>query len=407
MDVQSALETVDDSLESACTVLWDLDTNRLNPITDYTLNPQSRIEGYRDNADEKLVVSFSDDVWSRPTYASFRRLLDNYTAQTGVPEVVSPDELSEQATFLAAIYDTPCIQFAHQWLLANSHTSAETAEDFQQALHDIWFRLYSRDASRDSSAFEHVFIGELDDGKVKGLHNFYQVYVEEKRANFNYIGYLDPRGAPSSYPPPTTQQFITVRFEWLGQVKPVSSMFVGPSPEFEFALYTMLFLTGTQSVEITLGPYTARIKVYEMDGCIGSAFPELLQVDMDALQAAEELMRNQPVEQDVPDAESFPALGEESVPETQSAWGHTYQSQPEEQQTTNVWGQSDDVVAEEELQENVWVAPEDDAQPEQPVDNAWGVPQEDPQPEEEEQTDQPLKVSEWPQPISAWPQPGE
>lgn len=60
-------------------------------------------------------------------------------------------------------------------------------------------------------------------------------------------------------------------------------MFVGVSPEFEIALYTMLYVSDTEELEVQLGPYTANIKVYQMAGKIGTAFPELLSVDVDML----------------------------------------------------------------------------------------------------------------------------
>lgn len=34
----------------------------------------------------------------------------------------------------------------------------------------------------------------------------------------------------------------TQQFEWNGELKDISSSFVGVSPEFEMALYTLLFL---------------------------------------------------------------------------------------------------------------------------------------------------------------------
>lgn len=41
--------------------------------------------------------------------------------------------------------------------------------DFEKQLHKIWFDLYRREGEDDSSAFEHVFVGEVRDGEAKGI----------------------------------------------------------------------------------------------------------------------------------------------------------------------------------------------------------------------------------------------
>lgn len=315
--VEEALSRASDSISTAASLLWDLDVNRLRPGTDYKLDVQDRSRGYTDDAASQPFVSYlSDDVWTRPTFATFKKLLDNYIAETGVPEIVSEEERIEEDRFLAAICETPCIRFIHKWLATHANVNAGSISDFSEYLKRIWFHLYRRDASADSSGFSHVFCGELDDGKVKGLHNFVQVYIEEARGNFNYKGYLDVRGEPAGPPPPPNQQLLTIRFDWLNMTKSVSSMFVGPSPEFEIALYTLLYVAGQEDLELDLGPYQARIKVYQMAGKIGTAFPELLAVDSDRLQAE----ANAPAEtydaepMAPPTADDFPALGAVSPP---------------------------------------------------------------------------------------------
>lgn len=283
-DVQCAIDDAGDSLHAAASTLWTLDSNRLTPSVDYVLNPQSRTSSCSDDAARTpLFLEFSDEVWERPTYRSFKRLLDNYIATTGVPEVVSQEERAEEERFLDVICETKCMKFAYQWLVEYADVSFGSMEEFRDALREMWFSLYRRDASRDSSGFEHVFSGEIDDGKVKGLHNYIQVYIEEQRENFDYMGYLDILGDPSDGPPPSNQQLLTIRFEWLGYLKSVSSMFVGTSPEFEVALYSMLWLAQSTESTITLGPYTARIKIYDCHGKITTAFPELKDVDLEKL----------------------------------------------------------------------------------------------------------------------------
>lgn len=218
---------------------------------------------------------------------------NNYTAETGVPEVVSQEERAEEDHSLAAICGTDCIQFVHRWLLEKADMEYETIDDFSQLLKEIWFHHYNRDGSRDSSGFEHVFCGEIGDGKVKGMHNFVQVLLEEQRGNFNYQGYLDIRGEPCEEAPPSSQQLIIIRFEWLGEIESCSSVFVGVSPEFEIALYTILYVAGMERLDVQLGPYTACIKVYQMAGMIGTAFPELRSVDVGLL--AEEVSASEAV----------------------------------------------------------------------------------------------------------------
>ena len=41
--------------------------------------------------------------------------------------------------------------------------------------------LYRRKVENDSSGFEHVFVGEEKDGVIVGLHNWIQLYLEEKK----------------------------------------------------------------------------------------------------------------------------------------------------------------------------------------------------------------------------------
>ena len=52
------------------------------------------------------------------------------------------------------------------------HLADPDPAKFINQLDDLWFKLYRREAAGDSSGFEHVFVGEIRDGAVIGLHNW-------------------------------------------------------------------------------------------------------------------------------------------------------------------------------------------------------------------------------------------
>lgn len=73
--------------------------------------------------------------------------------------------------------------------------------------------------------------------------------------------------------PDSHTQLLTVQFEWHGVLKKNSSIFIGTSPEFEIALYTLCFFEGEEDNYLTLGPYEVNVKVYHLgENALGSAF---------------------------------------------------------------------------------------------------------------------------------------
>jgi poly(U)-specific endoribonuclease len=58
-------------------------------------------------------------------------------------------------------------------------------------LKQIWFTMYSRGGGKvGSSAFEHVFLGELKRGEISGLHNWIFFGTEEAQRQADYLGYI-------------------------------------------------------------------------------------------------------------------------------------------------------------------------------------------------------------------------
>ncbi|MBN3322003.1 ENDUC protein, partial [Atractosteus spatula] len=277
---------INQELSSLLNELWVLDENRLKPGKDYTINLQGKA-GYvapgsntaRDRARAPLFSHVNEDrLRTIKTYACFMKLLDNYEMSTGVSETVTTEEVEENNLFLDAVLNTKVIKRAHQYLVSKKQASPNMAE-FKKQLYDIWFRLYHRDRSggEDSCGFEHVFVGETKYGKeIMGLHNWVQFYLQEKLNNVDYKGY---KARDNKDTPDEDDHVLNLQFSWKGLVKPVGSSFIGVSPEFELALFTLVFLMSQEKVTSTLvkvDEYLLEIVVCRHGRSIGTSYPKML-----------------------------------------------------------------------------------------------------------------------------------
>jgi poly(U)-specific endoribonuclease len=232
------------SLGDAVQELWNLDANRLKPDVDYKINVQEGKKPFwKDDKAEDPLFSFVDErqAMKRPTYQTFLALLNNYEPQTGETEHISSVERREMDAFLSAIMQTAPMQYCHQYLLANCKEMEipESRNEFQELLYKIWFEMYRRDGpSNDSSGFEHVFVGEIKEGKISGFHNWLMIFLEEKKGHFDYKGYVYPK-SQSDADTDNNDHILSLQFTWHGVEKFVGTSFIGVSPEFEMALYTL------------------------------------------------------------------------------------------------------------------------------------------------------------------------
>jgi poly(U)-specific endoribonuclease len=278
--------SLDIGLSDAVQHLWNLDANRLTPDKDFVLNVQRGKKPYwkEDSAPDPLFTSVDKSVWRRPTYAAFIALLDNYIAETGSEEKVTDTERREITNFINAIMETAPMQFCHKYCHAKAPEKVPPLSDrrgFIKLLHKIWFELYRRERGgrMDSSGFEHVFVGEAKNGDVSGFHNWIQFYLEEQKGALDYRGYIKPK-SNSEASADSNDYLLTLQFAWNGVEKFVGTSFVGVSPEFEMALYTMCFLVGGEENEVELNTGTDTfgiiIKCYKMAyDKIGTTFPEV------------------------------------------------------------------------------------------------------------------------------------
>lgn len=57
-------------------------------------------------------------------------------------------------------------------------------------LRDTWFTIYSRGGGKmGSCGFEHVFLNEIKNNEISGLHNWIYFNEQEKAQNLDYKGY--------------------------------------------------------------------------------------------------------------------------------------------------------------------------------------------------------------------------
>ncbi len=96
--------------------------------------------------------------------------------------------------------------------------------DFQNVVYDCWFAPYRRVTNNDSSGFEHVFVGEEKDGKITGLHNWIQYYIEEKKGNIDYLGWVGQQDRDNG----DDVNLVSVAFAWADddpetETKPMST----------------------------------------------------------------------------------------------------------------------------------------------------------------------------------------
>ncbi|XP_044534501.1 poly(U)-specific endoribonuclease-like [Gracilinanus agilis] len=277
---------LNDELSKLFNQLWDADLNRFGPGRDYAISLQGKadfvpqgINKAPDHASQTLFLWVNEGrLQSTKTFAAFISLLDNYETSTGVAEKVTLEEEIENNRFLDAILETEVMKLAHQYLV-RKNLSKPNQRDFKAQLYGIWFQLYTRDGRQgpDSCGFEHVFVGETRRGRdILGFHNWVQFYLQEKRGNIDYKGYV-ARQRKSR--PDEDDQVLNLQFSWKGLVKPVGSTFLGVSPEFEFALFTIVFLQSREKVTrvlVHIEEYELQLVVYRHGCHIGSAYPILV-----------------------------------------------------------------------------------------------------------------------------------
>ncbi|GCB76459.1 hypothetical protein scyTo_0016561 [Scyliorhinus torazame] len=225
--------------------LYSLDTNKATE-NDIHLNlqnfiPNSQTGAKIDQAQQRLFAYVNEEVlFSKPTFAAFVALLNNYNRMTGISEKFTMEQLGEQDVFISEVMKTPVMDKLYRILLSKKMYNSMV--EFEEDLKKMWFGLYSRASNvLDSSGFEHVFSGEVKRGKVSGFHSWIHFYLAEKNGELNYYSY-SYNGPWINYP-----DVLAMQFNWNGYFKQVGSEFIGSSPEFDFAIFTLCFIAKPDS----------------------------------------------------------------------------------------------------------------------------------------------------------------
>uniref|UniRef100_A0A8C0T805 Uridylate-specific endoribonuclease n=1 Tax=Canis lupus familiaris TaxID=9615 RepID=A0A8C0T805_CANLF len=214
-----------EELQSISEKIYRADVNKAQK-QDIILNSQNRISPSeaRDQVDrcpEPLFTYVNEKLFSKPTYAAFINLLNNYQRATGRGEHLGAQQLAEQDAFLGAVMGTAVLKELDGFLRQQS---------------------------------------EIKKGKVTGFHNWIRFYMQEKEGLVDYYSHIYD-GPWDSYP-----DVLAMQFNWDGYYKEVGSAFIGSSPEFEFALYSLCFIARPGKLcQLSLGGYPLAIQTYPWD----------------------------------------------------------------------------------------------------------------------------------------------
>ncbi|XP_056137204.1 uridylate-specific endoribonuclease C [Lampris incognitus] len=280
----AARQTVNQELSNLFNELWRLDVNRMTPGVDYSISVQAKA-GFvnqgshvvQDHASQPLFSNVNETkLRTITTFSRFMKLLDNYERSTGMTEQVTPEEVTENNLFLDAVLRTEVMKRAHRYLVSKGKSRSDQRQ-FKNQLYSIWFHQYHRDRNGgvDSCGFEHVFVGETKFGReIIGFHNWVQFYLQEKNRHLDYKGYK----ARENDVPDQDDYVLNLQFSWHGLVKPLGSAFIGVSPEFEMALFTVVFLMNTDrstTVLVNIDQCQMELVVIRHGRSLWTAYPRL------------------------------------------------------------------------------------------------------------------------------------
>ncbi|VDN52101.1 unnamed protein product [Dracunculus medinensis] len=239
----------DEDLLQFVNYLREEDSNKARPDQielDFQGHTTTRDE--QDQAKNRLFKYVDPALLKKETYKNFIALSDNFNRQTGISEIETNEaificlhllniiEKAEIDRFLQSLFTTKLWEDLYEFLHSKGHPFATDRKTLFRWVKQLWFGFYSRSRGlADTSGFEHVFMGEIKNDEVSGMHSWLRFYLLERNAseNFDYKGFLIKR----------FEVMAAVKFSWWEQIKRSGSFMIGTSPEFDLAVFTLCFLS--------------------------------------------------------------------------------------------------------------------------------------------------------------------
>uniref|UniRef100_U5EP18 Putative polyu-specific endoribonuclease n=1 Tax=Corethrella appendiculata TaxID=1370023 RepID=U5EP18_9DIPT len=263
----------DAELKELSEQLFTKDTNSPNKFVTANYQGRTSTQARTDEAPNALLQLNENELSKFDIIEKMRLLYNNYEQDTLVHEYVTPIEKKEENELIDALLATSVMRQVMIFLQRKGIVTPDP-KTHKDLLKQIWFTLYSRGQGKiGSSGFEHVFLHEIKNGTVIGLHNWLYFHDVEKSGHIDYKGYTKKLDLGNK------GSIVKVRLSFDNIDKPSNSLFIGTSPELEMALYTLCFEV-RQDKECPLS-YSGKdfyIKTYAFryhgKNMIGSAYPD-------------------------------------------------------------------------------------------------------------------------------------
>ncbi|KAI0987991.1 hypothetical protein GJ496_009072 [Pomphorhynchus laevis] len=245
--------------------LWKFDHNRLKAYWDYAIDCNARRTSQNNMPPATLFAFVNEDLLVKIT--TFRRLLQLLVLYCNInnkPDYILESKLKYiENKFIQACISTEVVLRLHQYLKQLKLIDKnENLKAFAKRLHKLWFadNLISTNDDKviKCSLFERVFVGRTKQNEEIQFNYWLQYYFMELESSI-VLNNVKNDGCKNH----VKQRIITVDYKRLNlkrnNLKPIGSMMIGTSPEFEFAMYTLCALADRPELNMRFTHYDIKI----------------------------------------------------------------------------------------------------------------------------------------------------